>query len=247
MTFSNKVIVVTGGSSGIGAETVTRFHDAGATLVVLDCQPLGGEHSDLDAARLSHLTCDVASQSETRVAFETIIGTHGGVDVLINNAGITRDRSALKMNESEWEDVVRVSLTGTFNCCQAAARSMKARGWGRIINTASTSALGKFGQANYAAAKSGIIGLTRTLAIEWAGYGVTVNAVAPGLIATPMTEAMPETAFEVSKKSTPVGRVGTPEDIANAHLFLASEESSFITGQVLFVDGGKSLGQSSWF
>ena len=185
---------------------------------------------------------DVTRKADVEALVREVVTAFGRVDVLINNAGINRDAMTAKMGEEQWDAVLAVNLKGTFLCAQAVLPAMAERGWGRVINTSSIGALGNVGQANYAASKAGVIGLTRTLALEYAKYGVTVNCVAPGAVMTRMLAGVPDHIKEKIVARIPVGRIAQPEDIAAAHLFLASEEAAFITGQVLFVDGGMSVG-----
>ncbi|MGB4668654.1 MAG: 3-oxoacyl-ACP reductase FabG, partial [Bacillota bacterium] len=166
----------------------------------------------------------------------------GRIDILVNNAGITRDRLILRMSESDWDSVMAVNLKGVFNCTKAVAKAMLRQRYGRIINiTSVVGLLGNIGQANYAASKAGVIGFTKAVARELASRGVTVNSIAPGFIETKMTEDLPESAKEAFMSRIPLGRAGTPEDVANAALFLASDEAAYITGQVICVDGGMAM------
>jgi 3-oxoacyl-[acyl-carrier protein] reductase len=188
---------------------------------------------------------DVTSRTDVEGAVGETVERYGRLDILVNNAGVTRDNLSHKMTDEDWRTVLNVHLTGTFLCSRAAQRHMVERGYGRIVNVSSTSALGNRGQANYSAAKAGVVGLTKTLAIELGRYGVTVNAVAPGFIETEMTRATAarlgldfEEFVEEVVKEIPVGRGGWPEDVAAAILYLASEEAAFVSGQVLYVAGG---------
>ncbi len=181
---------------------------------------------------------------------DTALETYGRLDILINNAGIVRDGFAVKIKDDEvqfmgedmWDSVIAVNLKGSFLCAQAAAVPMIQQGSGRIVNTSSVASLGNMGQANYSASKAGVIGLTRTLALEWARFNINVNCVAPGAVRTRMTEGIPEKLMDGLIKKIPLSRLADPEEVASAHLFLVSDEASYITGQVLFVDGGVSVG-----
>jgi 3-oxoacyl-[acyl-carrier protein] reductase len=175
-------------------------------------------------------------------AVPEIVEALGGLDIVVNNAGITRDRTLLKMTDEEWDAVLGVHLRGTFLGCQHGLAAMKDRGWGRIVNLSSMSALGAFGQTNYAAAKAGIIGITRTVALEGARYGVLVNAIAPGGVDTPMLRAIPHELFEQGREAVPLKRYADPSEIAAVAAFLASNDASYITGQVIHVNGGAYLG-----
>jgi 3-oxoacyl-[acyl-carrier protein] reductase len=195
---------------------------------------------DAFAARM-----DVTSRTEVEDTIAKTVERYGRLDILVNNAGVTRDNLSHKMTDEDWRTVLNVHLTGAFFCSRAAQRHMVERGYGRIVNVSSTSALGNRGQANYSAAKAGVMGLTKTLAIELGRYGVTANAVAPGFIETEMTRETAarlgldfEEFVEEMVKEIPVGRAGWPEDVAAAILFLASEEASFVSGQILYVAGG---------
>jgi 3-oxoacyl-[acyl-carrier protein] reductase len=185
------------------------------------------------------MTVNVAKYEEVAAAVETIISETGKIDVLVNNAGILRDATLVKMTPEQWQQVIDVNLTGVFNCTKAVSTHMIEKQSGRIINATSVVGLyGNFGQTNYVAAKSGLIGMTKVWARELGRKGINVNAVAPGFIATEMVASMPEKVINIMKEKTPLGRLGTPEDIANAYLFLAGDESSYINGTVLSVDGG---------
>ena len=236
---SGKRVLITGAASGIGRVTAQRFYDEGATLLLCDLKPL--DQTDLTTSfpeRLQYVAANVAS-AEGLAAIEAAI-ENGGVDVLINNAGITKDKSALKMTESDWDAVIAVNLTAVFRLAQLAARAMKKQGRGGVIlNAASVVAhYGNFGQANYVATKAGVIGMTKTLAREFGRAAIRVNAVAPGFIDTPMARAVPEANLAVAIEHTPLNRLGQPEEIAAAYVFLASDDAAFITGTCLNVDGG---------
>ncbi|MEO1052230.1 MAG: 3-oxoacyl-ACP reductase FabG [Bacteroidota bacterium] len=241
-----KVIIITGGANGIGRVSAERLASEGATVVVWDideqkCQ----EAVNAITSKGNKASYSVVNTTDPEATFNAAKATfeeHGSIDVLINNAGITRDATIKKMTHKEWSDVIDVNLTGVFNCTKAATPFMIEQESGRIINTSSVVGLyGNFGQANYAATKSGLIGLTKTLAKELGKYNITVNAVAPGFIATDMIKTIPEKVINMMTDKTPLRRLGTPEDIANAYLFLSSEEASFVSGTVLSVDGAISI------
>ena len=242
----DKVVIITGGASGIGRVSALRFGAEGATVVIWD----------IDAAKAEATRAEIAAQGgqavaavvnttqpeQVAAAAQAVQDQFGRIDVLINNAGITRDATLRKMTLAQWQQVLDVNLTGVFICTQAVAPFMEARQSGRIINTSSVVGLyGNFGQANYAATKAGLIGLTKTLARELGKYSITVNAVAPGFIATDMIDSIPEKVIDMLRSRTPLRRLGTPEDIASAYLFLASDEAGFISGAVLSVDGAVTI------
>jgi len=241
-----KVALVTGAAGGIGAATARRFGREGALVVVNDAKPDGLEAvaSDVRAAGSQALAVagDVTKKADCELMVGAAVREFGRLDILINNAGINRDAMAAKMTEEQWDAVLAVNLKGTFLCAQAALPGMRERGWGRVVNTSSLGALGNIGQANYAASKAGVIGLTKTLALEYAKYGVTVNAVAPGPVMTAMLAGVPDAIKEKIIAMVPVGRIASPDEIASVHVFLASDEAAFITGQVIFADGGASVG-----
>lgn len=252
----NRVAIITGGASGIGHGTSLAFAKAGAAVAVWDVaeqagQALVAEIRDA-GGRAAFFKVNVAVQADVEAALASTIEQFGKVDILINNAGITRDAQLVrvkdgqlagKMSEADFDAVIAVNLKGVFNCTQAVAPFMITQGYGRIVSASSVAGqYGNFGQTNYAASKAGVIGMTRVWARELGRRGITANAIAPGYIVTEMTKAMPEQAQEKIIAATPVGRPGQPADIANAYLFLASEEASFINGTVLNVDGGMVLG-----
>jgi 3-oxoacyl-[acyl-carrier protein] reductase len=245
--FSSKTVLVTGSSRGIGAGIVTAFARLGARCVVnYVADPDGRNQTDAErlAAEIraaSIIPCDVADREQVAAMMAAVQKQFGGLDALVNNAGILRDRTIRKMSADEWESVLRVNLTGAFNCIQQAANIL--RPGGRIVNLASVSGqLGLFGQANYAASKAGLMALTKVAAREFAKQQITVNAVAPGFIETEMTRGMPEHATRGFMAQIPLGRMGTIEDIVQPVLFLCSPLARYITGQVLHVNGGFYMG-----
>lgn len=238
----NKVAIVTGGAQGIGKATATKFIEEGASVVIWDVDDNKGNQL---AAELSskgnavYMKVNVAKFDEVEKAVQSIIAQFGKIDVLVNNAGILRDATLAKMTPEQWQQVIDVNLTGVFNCTKCVAPFMIEKQYGRIINATSVVGIyGNFGQTNYVATKSGVIGMTKVWARELGRKGINVNAIAPGFIATEMVASMPEKIINMMKEKTPVGRLGTPEDIANGYLFLASDEASFINGTVLSIDGG---------
>lgn len=246
MRLQGKVALVTGAGSGIGAATAKRFAREGALVVVNDAKTEGLEAvaDEIRAAGSKALVVagDVSRKADCERMVGETVKAFGRLDILINNAGINRDAMAAKMTEEQWDTVLAVNLKGTFLCCQAALPGMRERAWGRVVNTSSIGSLGNIGQANYAASKAGVIGLTRTLALEYAKYGVTVNAIAPGPVMTRMLAGVPDPIKEKIVAQVPVGRIAAPEEIAAVHAFLASDDAAFITGQVIFADGGASVG-----
>ncbi|OYD16187.1 3-oxoacyl-ACP reductase [candidate division WOR-3 bacterium JGI_Cruoil_03_51_56] len=240
---SGKRAIVTGGGSGIGREICLRFGAAGATVAVCD---VAVDAADAVAAEIrkqegnAHAyKVDVSDFDTVQAVCNQIADDLGGIDILVNNAGITRDNLLLRMSERDFDQVVAVNLKGAFNFTKACCRHMMKSRWGRIINIASVvGQMGNAGQANYASAKAGMIGLTKSAAKELASRNITVNAVAPGFIATPMTEKLDEATRQAYYKAIPLKRAGTPADVANLCLFLASDAASYITGQVIRIDGG---------
>lgn len=242
----NKVAVITGGAQGIGKATVKKIAEEGAVVIIWD---VNEEKASLTINQFKNLSdkiefqkVDVTNLDSVTEAAVKIVSKHKKIDILINNAGITRDASFLKMTAEQWKQVIDVNLTGVFNCTKAIAPIMVENKFGKIVNTSSVVGLyGNFGQTNYVATKSGIIGMTKVWARELGRKGINVNAVAPGFIATEMVGTIPEKVIEMLKEKTPLGKLGDPADIANAYLFLVSDDASFITGTVLSVDGGLVL------
>src|SRR5437762_2132344 len=244
-----QVAFVTGAGRGIGAATALRMAEEGASVALADidiegCQQVSAEIDSLGSESLV-LPCDVTDSAMVEDAMAQTVDRFGRVDILVNNAGVVRDNLLFKMSEDEWETVIDVHLKGAFLCSRAAQKYMVEQKYGRIVSLSSASALGNRGQANYSAAKAGLQGLTRTLAIELGQFGITVNAVAPGFIDTDMTAATAARMgvdFEALQKDvaaeTPVRRVGRPEDVAYTISFLASEDASFVSGQIIYVAGG---------
>ncbi len=247
-----RVALVTGAAQGIGAEIALSFARAGARVGVLDFTEDQAEGTvaaiTADGGKAIALGADVADIDPVERAVEQVAGEFGGLDIVVNNAGVTRDNLLFKMTAGEWDTVMNVHLRGTFLVTRAAQRVMVERRYGRVVNLSSTAALGNRGQANYSSAKAGLQGFTKTAALELGQFGITVNAIAPGFIDTAMTRATAERLGVPAEERIdsvaaryPVRRVGQPGDIANAALFFAAEESGFVTGQVLYVDGGRTL------
>lgn len=246
MRLKDKVILITGAGRGIGKETAKMMAAQGAKVVVCDRDPqsVAETAAEIKGLGLEAMgePADVTKRAELEAVVGRVVAKWGRIDVLINNAGITQDATLAKMTEEQWDRVIDVNLKGVFNTTQAVLPTMLEQGKGKIINASSVVGVyGNFGQTNYAATKAGVIGMTKSWAKELARKGITANAVAPGFILTDMTAAMPEKVLGLMQDKTPVGRLGQPEDIAKAYLFLASDDADFINGQVLGVDGGLSL------
>ena len=241
-----RIAFVTGASRGIGAAIARALADDGrhVILVARNEEKLNAVRDEITEAggKASVQPCDVSDQAALEAAIENTADEHGRFDILVNNAGITRDNLLLRMSDDEIDDILNVNLRSVFVACRAAARPMMRGKWGRVINISSVSGLvGNAGQANYAATKAGLLGLTKSLAREIAGKSITVNAVAPGFIETDMTDELPDAVKSGARDATALGRFGQPEEIAAAVAFFASEEASYITGQVLAVDGGMTM------
>lgn len=243
MKLKGKVALVTGAAQGIGKSIALLLARNGADLVVSDVNLEKAEETSREieamGSKAMAIKVDVSRWEEVEKMVESILEKFGKIDILINNAGITRDKLILRMTEEDWDAVLNVNLKGTFNCTKAVVRHMAKQRSGKIVSIASVvGEMGNAGQANYSASKAGVIGLTKTIAREFAQRGINVNAIAPGYIETPMTEILPEKVKEELKRLIPMERLGKPEDVAEAVLFLVSEESNYITGQVLNVNGG---------
>jgi 3-oxoacyl-[acyl-carrier protein] reductase len=245
MRLKNKIAIITGGARGIGKATAEVFTKEGARVIIWDMLDEG----EKTAADLRLLGFSAAFQKISVTDFEalenaaqSIVEKYGKIDILINNAGITRDKSFMKMSHTDWQQVIDVNLTGVFNCTKAVVPHMVSKNYGRIICTSSIVGIhGAFGQTNYAAAKAGLIAMCRTWAKELGPKGITANAVAPGFILTDMTDAIPADIRDAQIRAIPARRAGVPEDIAYTYLFLASDEASYINGQVVGVNGGVAL------
>lgn len=242
----NKIAIITGAADGLGKAGAELFAAEGAVVIIWDVNAEKGNttaQSIIDAGgKALFQKVDTSKIEEVQSAVKEVISKYSRIDILINNAGITRDASIKKMSVEQWNQVIAVNLTGVFNCVSVVHPYMVENNYGRIINTSSVVGLyGNFGQTNYAATKAGVIGMTKTLAKELGRKGITVNAVAPGFIATEMVAAMPENVLDAMKAKVPVGRLGEPKEIASAYLYLASDEAAYINGTVLSVDGGITL------
>lgn len=253
MSLQDKVCLITGGAAGIGRATAEKFIAKGATVVFCDLNEAAGRETAAALGERASFAClDVTDRAAVQEWVDAVVAGHGRIDVLVNNAGVTRDNQLVKvkdgelvkqMPEEDFDLVLDVNLKGVFNCAQAVAPAMIRQGSGVILNATSVVGLdGNFGQTNYVATKAGVVGMTKVWARELGRYGIRVNAVAPGFIMTEMTAKMPEKVLDTMKSRTPLGRMGQPEDIANAYAFLASDEAAFISGAVLRVDGGIVIG-----
>lgn len=257
MRLKDKVAVITGGASGIGRATVLKLASEGAKVAIADVESqmeLASKVVDeVKAAGGNALAVptNVANRAQVEAMVESVVKQFGRLDILVANAGITKDAFTIrktkegdikKMSDDQWDAVLAVNLKGTWLCCQAAALPMIEQKYGKMSLTASFGIRGNIGQANYAASKAGIIGLTRTLALEFARFNVNVNCVAPGATKTPMTATIPEDLLKRQLDKVPFKRMAEPEEIANVHLFLVSDEASYVTGQCIIVDGGSTLG-----
>jgi 3-oxoacyl-[acyl-carrier protein] reductase len=253
MRLTNKTAIITGGFSGIGAATVKKFIEEGANVIIWDVLiPEKAQNNDSSGQLIHYQEVDVTDRIQIDSALNELKNNKVKVDILINNAGITADSQLVKwkdgkvvkqMTPEEFQRVISINLTGVFNCAQAVVPIMIENKGGVILNAASVVGIyGNFGQTNYVATKSGVIGMTKVWAREYGRYGIRVNAVAPGFISTEMVQKMPDNVINDMKTHTPLGRLGTPEDVANVYAFLASEEAAFIHGAVISVDGGIVIG-----
>lgn len=254
MRLQDKVALITGGGSGIGRATALCFANEGARVVVCDMDEAGANETaqmiNDSGGQCIAVIGNVAERADAQKIVDAALAKFGRLDILINNAGITRDALTLRikdgetkmMSDEQWDAVLDVNLKGTWLMSQLAAAPMIQQNYGRIVNTASVGAYGNIGQANYSASKAGVIGLTKTHALEWARFNIRVNCVAPGAVKTRMTAAIPEKLQTALTERIPLRRFAEPEEIARAHLFLVSDDSSYITGQVLDVNGGVTVG-----
>jgi 3-oxoacyl-[acyl-carrier protein] reductase len=238
-----KVAVVTGAARGIGRSISLALSEAGANVALIDLKidSLQGVFDEISSksGEASMHACDITDPDTVTSVFSNIVEQHGTLDILVNNAGITRDNLLMRLSSEDWEAPIRTNLTGAFNCIKAVVRPMMKQRSGSIINIASVvGVMGNAGQANYSASKAGLIGLTKSTAKELGSRGITVNAIAPGFITTDMTADLPETTIQKLTENIPLGRMGKPEDVASAVVFLASDKAGYITGQTLLVDGG---------
>ena len=242
----NKIAIITGGGSGIGKATALRFADEGAHVIIWDVVDAKGEETLAElktrGSNAAYYHVDTTDKEQIAKATEDVVSRFGRIDILINNAGITKDSTLLKMTDEQWERVIDVNLNGVYHCTRATAPIMAQNNYGRIINASSVVGLfGNFGQTNYAATKAGLIGMTQTLSKELGRKGITVNAVAPGFIATEMIRLMPEEVLAGMEAKVPVKRLGQPEEVAALYAFLASDEAAYINGAVVRIDGGIGL------
>ena len=240
----DKTAIVTGAANGIGKAISKRLMDDGCYIFAVDIDDVNGRSLiiELGENNAEYTHCNIAIENDVDTLFQLVISKKGKVDVLINNAGIIKDNMIHKMPAEDFDSVINTNLRGTWLMCKAAAKLMKEQKSGRIVNISSRAWLGNPGQSNYSASKAGIIGLTRVLALELGKFNILVNAIAPGLIGTPLTQSLPSDVLEKLIQAQPTKTMGKPEDIANAVSFLVSEKTQFITGQTIYIDGGKSIG-----
>lgn len=242
----NKVAIITGGAKGIGRAIAQKFAQEGATIIIWDIDEDAGELTTLELLEAQHeaefFLVDTSKLYAVEYAAQQVISNYKKIDILINNAAILRDATLLKMTGAAWQEVIDVNLTGVFHCTKTVASYMVKQRYGRIINATSiVGGQGNFGQTNYVASKAGVIGMTKVWSKELGSKGITVNAVAPGFIQTEMTNKLPGKVLKTLLDKTPLHRMGTPEEVASAYLFLASDEAAFINGAVLNVDGGLTI------
>jgi 3-oxoacyl-[acyl-carrier protein] reductase len=247
MSLAGRVALVTGASQGIGRACAVGLASAGAVVAVAarNREKLDELVSEIKAsgANAAAFSLDVSDEEQIKSTFKSVLGQFGKIDILVNNAGITRDQLVMRMKRADWDMVLNTNLTSAYCCIQQVIGSMLKQRWGRIINISSIfGQMGQAGQVNYAASKAGLIGLTMAIAREVASRSITCNAVAPGFIETAMTSGLPDDVKQTGLKLIPLGRIGTPEDVANAVAFLASDQASYITGHVLNVNGGMLMG-----
>jgi 3-oxoacyl-[acyl-carrier protein] reductase len=247
MSLAGRVALVTGASQGIGRACAVRLASAGAAVAVAarNQEKLDDLVSEIKASggNAAAFPLDVSDEEQIKSTFKSVLGKFSKIDILVNNAGITRDQLVMRMKRADWDMVLNTNLTSAYCCIQQVIGSMLKQRWGRIINISSIfGQMGQAGQANYAASKAGLIGLTMAIAREVASRSITCNAVAPGFVQTAMTSGLPDDLKQTALKLIPLGRIGTPEDVANAVAFLASDEASYITGHVLNVNGGMLMG-----
>ena len=236
MRLKNKICIVTGAAQGIGAATVKKFADEGA--IVIGCD----RHAEPIPGATDSLAVDVTDRAQVDAMVATVLARHGRIDVLVNNAGITKDARLVKMTEQQFDAVIDVNLRGVFHCAQAVAETMLAQGSGVILNASSVVGVyGNFGQTNYAASKFGVIGFTKTWSRELGPKGIRVNAVAPGFVETPILGTIPEKVLQRMREQVPLQRLGRPEEIASVYAFLASDEASYVNGAVIEVSGGMTV------
>ncbi len=243
MDFKSQTAIITGAARGIGKAIAESFAKRGVNLVVGDISFDQARETANELVKLNikamPVKLDVSKSDEVTKVFDDVLKEFGRIDILVNNAGITKDGLVMRLKEEDWDAVININLKSVFLCSKEAIKVMMKQRYGRIVNIASVVAfMGNPGQANYSASKAGIVGLTKTIAKEYANRGITANAVAPGFITTAMTDALPDNVKEEMKKAIPAGRFGSVEDVANAAVFLASPDSGYITGQVVHVNGG---------
>ena len=246
MRLKDQVVLITGSARGIGKEIAKTFANEGATVIISDINAASAEATSEEFKKegfnSSSFACDVTSMKSVEEMINKILDNYSRIDILVNNAGITKDNLLLRMSENEWDAVLNTNLKGVFCCTKAVTKSMLRAKKGKIINIASIIGItGNAGQANYSASKAGIIGFTKSIAKEFSSRGITSNAVATGFIQSDMTDKLTDKAREEIFKTIPLGKLGTPKDVANACLFLASSEADYITGQTIVVDGGMAI------
>lgn len=238
-----RIAIITGAANGIGKAIAQRMKNENYTTILVDVDKINGEILAKElGSSAKFIACDISNEKEVASLFSIVTKKFGGVDVIVNNAGIIRDNVIWKMPVEDFDKVIDINLKGTWLMCKVAGTLMREQKKGRIVNIASRAWLGNRGQSNYSASKAGVVGLTRVLALELGAYGVLVNAIAPGLIDTPLTQKLPLNVQEKLIQAQPTKSMGKPDDIANAVAFLCDEKTQFITGQTIYVDGGKSIG-----